>query len=160
VPRVTTAAGPTLAEARAAIAALDPPYASVLEVGCSIGVLTPRLAEHAERLLAIHVAEAPPEEPRARVPGVTVERREIPRQWPDGAFDLIVCSEVLSHLDPPALAETRRQIERTLVPGGSLLAIHRRQRTDEIHDALRELGWPATVELRTPGYVLHRFDRP
>jgi 2-polyprenyl-3-methyl-5-hydroxy-6-metoxy-1,4-benzoquinol methylase len=151
----------------ATIAALEPPYASALEVGCSIGVLTERLAELCENLLAIDVAEAALARARARVPHVTFERREIPEQWPDGAFDLIVCSEILYYLDEPALELTLEQIERTLVPAGSLLAVHWRHQTrrypllgDRVHEYLARLGWPATVELRTPDYVLHRFDRP
>jgi SAM-dependent methyltransferase len=151
----------------ATIAALEPPYASALEVGCSIGVLTQRLAERCERLLAIDVAEAALQRARARVPEATFERREIPEEWPDGAFDLIVCSEVLYYLDAPALDRTLKAIERTLVPRGSLLAVHWRHPTerypllgDEVHAALADLGWPKAVELRTADYVLERFDRP
>jgi SAM-dependent methyltransferase len=152
----------------ATIAALDPPYASALEVGCANGALTERLAERCETLLAVDVVESVLARARARVPDVTFERREIPEEWPDGAFDLIVCSEVLYYLDPPAFDRTLTAIERTLVPGGSLLAVHWRHPTtrypllgDEVHAALAAaLGWPAALELRTPDYVLHRFDRP
>ncbi len=151
----------------ATIAALEPPYASALEVGCSIGVLTERLAERCEQLLAIDVSERALARARERVPSVTFERREIPEQWPDGAFDLIVCSEVLYYLDPPALEQAAAQIERTLVPGGSLLAVHWRHPTerypllgDEVHARLARFEWPKPVEIRTPDYVLERFDRP
>jgi 2-polyprenyl-3-methyl-5-hydroxy-6-metoxy-1,4-benzoquinol methylase len=151
----------------ATIAALEPPYASALEVGCANGVLSERLAERCETLLAIDVVDAVLARARERVPGVTFERREIPEQWPDGAYDLIVCSEVLYYLDPPAFDRTLTEIDRTLVPGGSLLAVHWRHQTtrypllgDEVHARLAELGWPVALELRTPDYVLHRFDRP
>ncbi len=155
------------AKYEATIAALDPPYASALEVGCSIGVLTARLAERCERLLAIDVAESALEQARARAPRATFERREVPEQWPDGPFDLIVCSEVLYYLDDTAVDRTIDEIERTLVPGGSLLAVHWRRQTrtypvlgDEVHERLRRLEWPRTVAVRTPDYVLERFDRP
>lgn len=151
----------------ATIAALEPPYASALEVGCSIGVLTQRLVAHCGKVLALDVAEAALAKARARVPEAIFEHREIPEQWPEGAFDLIVCSEVLYYLDPPALDRTLEAIDRTLVPSGSLLAVHWRHPTeryplrgDEVHGELERLGWPAAVELRTPDYVLHRFDRP
>jgi SAM-dependent methyltransferase len=155
------------AKYQATIAALDPPYASALEVGCSIGVLTERLAQHCDRLLAIDVAETALAQARRRVPGVMFERREIPEEWPDEPFDLIVCSEVLYYLDSTALDRTIGLIDRTLVPGGSLLAVHWRHPTrtypllgDEVHQRLRALGWPCNVALRTPDYALERFDRP
>jgi SAM-dependent methyltransferase len=153
----------------ATIAALEGRrYSNALEVGCSIGVLTERLAEHADALLAIDVAEAALERARARVPHVVFERREIPEEFPAGPFDLIVCSEVLYYLDRPALDATLTAIERALQPGGTLLAVHWRPPTrrypllgDEVHEALRtRLGWPAGVSLRTESYVLERFDRP
>jgi SAM-dependent methyltransferase len=151
----------------ATIAALDPPYASALEVGCSIGVLTARLAERCERLLAIDVAESALAHARERAPRATFERREIPEEWPDGPFDLIVCSEVLYYLDAAALDQTIDEIQRTLVPAGSLLAVHWRHPTrtypqlgDDVHERLRNLGWPRAVAIRTPDYILERFDRP
>jgi cyclopropane fatty-acyl-phospholipid synthase-like methyltransferase len=155
------------AKYEATIAALDPPYASALEVGCSIGVLTARLAERCERLLAIDVAASALEQARERAPRATFERREVPEQWPDGPFDLIVCSEVLYYLGDAALDRTIDEIERTLVPGGSLLAVHWRHQTrtyplfgDEVHGRLRDLGWPRAVAMRTTDYILERFDRP
>jgi SAM-dependent methyltransferase len=151
----------------ATIAALDAPYASALEVGCSIGVLTARLAERCERLLAIDVSESALEQARARVPWATFERREVPEEWPDGPFDLIVCSEVLYYLDDAALDRAVAEIERTLVPSGSLLAVHWRHPTrtypqlgDDVHARLREIGWPRAVSMRTPDFTLERFDRP
>ena len=66
----------------ATIAALAPRYASALEVGCSIGVLTARLAERCERLLAIDVAEGALAHARERAPRATFERREIRRSGP------------------------------------------------------------------------------
>jgi SAM-dependent methyltransferase len=153
----------------ATVAALgDRRYASALEVGCSIGVLTERLAAQCDTLLAIDVAEAALARARARpLPNVSFERREVPEQWPAGPFDLIVCSEVLYYLDAPAFDAAQEAIERTLLPGGSLLAVHWRPparryplRGDEVHERLTSLGWPAAVSLRTGSYVLERFDRP
>jgi SAM-dependent methyltransferase len=142
-------------------------YASALEVGCSIGVLTERLAEHADTLLAIDVAPAALERARTRLPHVAFERREIPEEFPAGPFDLIVCSEVLYYLDLPAFDAALDAIDDALEPGGTLLAVHWRPPTrryplrgDEVHERLATLGWPAAVSLRTESYVLERFDRP
>ena len=76
-------------------------YASALEVGCSIGVLTRDLALRCERLLAIDAAAAPLREARTRCADRRTARfakKFAPRQWPGGAFDLIVLSEVVYYL--------------------------------------------------------------
>jgi predicted TPR repeat methyltransferase len=138
-------------------------FANALELGCSIGVLTQKLAPHCDSLLAVDVAEAALEQARGRVPEAAFERREIPEEFPDGAYDLIVASEVLYYLDEPALDATLNAIERTL--RGALLAVHWRPRAerypftgDEVHERLRErFGSPAYTH-RTDKYTLDRFD--
>jgi predicted TPR repeat methyltransferase len=154
----------------ATIAAIDDrQFATALELGCSIGVLTERLAPRCDALLAIDVAEAALDRARERerVPHVTFERREIPEQFPDGPFDLIVASEVLYYLDAPALLTTLDAIERTLLPGGVLLAVHWRPVAerypftgDEVHERLAQRFGPPAHERRTEKYNLDRFDRP
>ena len=75
----------------ATLAALgDRRYATGLEVGCSIGVLTERLAARCAHLLAVDVAEAALARARERAPEVTFERRELPAEFPAGPFELIV----------------------------------------------------------------------
>jgi SAM-dependent methyltransferase len=147
----------------------DRRFARGLEVGCSIGVLTERLAARCDRLLAVDVAEAALAVARGRVAAATIdfERRELPEAFPPGPFDLIVCSEVLYYLDAPAFAAMLDELERALAPGGSLLAVHWRPATetyplrgDEVHDRLAARFGPAAVSARTPEYALDRFDRP
>ena len=145
-------------------------YRRGLELGCSIGVLTARLAAHCDLLLAVDVAEAALAQARGRLaalPHVRVARREIPEELPDGPFDLIVASEVLYYLDAPALEAAVEAVAAALEPGGSLLAVHWRPATrtypqggDDVHARLAALGWPAGVTARTPRYALDRFDRP
>jgi SAM-dependent methyltransferase len=144
----------------ATVAALgDRTYRKGLEIGCSIGVLTTWLAKHIEELLAIDVSEAALERARARNPGVTFERREIPEQYPDGDFDLTIASEVLYYLDAPAFDATLDRIR------GTLVAVHWRGPTerypftgDEVHERLRaRFGTPAHIAW-TPKYALDRFD--
>ena len=143
-------------------------YATGLEVGCSIGVLTARLAERCDRLLAVDAARAAVEVARERLAGaphVTVERRELPEAFPAGPFELIVCSEVLYYLDDAAFSATAAAIERELEPGGSLLAVHWRPVTetypltgDEVHERLAARFGPPARSERTPEYALDRFD--
>jgi predicted TPR repeat methyltransferase len=151
----------------ATIAALpDRPIAHALEIGCSIGVLTQRLAQHAEHVLAVDVSEAALRTAQARsIPNATFERRELPEQMPQGPFDLIVASEVLYYLDPPALDAVLDAIANALAPNGSLLAVHWRHPTetypllgDEVHARLRRRFGPPAHSAPTPDYALDRFD--
>lgn len=144
----------------ATIAALEGRrYPRGLEIGCSIGILTERLSQHVDDLLAVDVSTAALAQARARNPHVRVERREIPEEFPDGRFDLIVCSEVLYYLDGPAFASTLDHLH------GTVLAVHWRHPTqryplrgDEVHDRLAQrFGRPA-YSRTTPDYRLDRFD--
>ncbi len=157
------------AKYEATVAALDGRrYASALEAGCSIGVLTERLAAHCDRLLAVDAAETAADAARERLaalPHVTVERRELPEDFPAGPFELIVCSEVLYYLDDAAFSAMVAAIGRELAPGGSLLAVHWRPATetyplggDEVHERLAARFGPASRGERTPEYVLDRFE--
>ena len=149
----------------ATIAALEGGrFANGLEIGCSIGVLTDRLSQHCDTLLAIDVAEAALEQARARVPDVAFERREVPEEYPDGAYDLVVVSEVLYYLDEPALHATFDAIERTL--RGTLLAVHWRPLAerypltgDAVHEHLNDRFGAPAYSRRTDKYNLDRFDR-
>jgi SAM-dependent methyltransferase len=136
-----------------------------LEIGCSIGVLTARLAQQCGTLLAIDVAEAALDRARQRIPEVAFERREVPEEFPYGAYDLIVVSDILYYLDEPAIDATLNAIERTLLPGGALLAVHWRPVAerypfsgDEVHERLTKRFGPAGYTRRTGKYNLDRFD--
>jgi predicted TPR repeat methyltransferase len=148
----------------ATIAALDGDrFANGLEIGCSIGVLTERLSRLTDDLLAIDVATAALDQARARdLPDVAFELREVPEEFPDGAYDLIVVSEVLYYLDAAAFDATCDAIERTL--DGTLLAVHWRPEAprypltgDEVHERLNARFGPPTYSRRHAKYNLDRF---
>ena len=153
----------------ATITALPPgSIATALEVGCSIGVLTERLARRCDRLLAVDVSIAALAQARERLDHadhVTLERRELPEDMPPGRFELIACSEVLYYLDDDAFASMLDAIELALAPGGSLLAVHWRHPTerypllgDEVHERLADrFGAPAHAAW-TADYALDRFE--
>lgn len=112
----------------ATLAALPRPrFPAALEIGCSIGVLTCRLAEHCDTLLAIDVADAALAQARARCanqPQVTFRRMQIPHEWPEGRFDLILFSEVLYYLSPTDLAAAAAKTKSSLAPSGAALLVH------------------------------------
>jgi len=103
-------------------------YVKCFEVGCSIGVLTRKLAERCDNLLAIDVAEAPLRAARDRmadVPWVTLRRARIPEEWPEeGPFDLIILSEVLYYFSPADIATIAGRVLASLSADGNVVLVH------------------------------------
>ena len=108
-------------------------FACGLEVGCSIGVQTRRLAERCDTLLALDLAPAAVTRARARCAGlghVTVREAQVPQDWPPGTYDLIVLSEVLYFLDRADLASLARLVLGSLRPEGAVLLVNWTGATD------------------------------
>ncbi len=109
-------------------------FRSALEVGCSIGVLTERLAARCDRLLGIDFVEAAATAARARcaaLPGVSIRQMEAPGAWPAEQFDLVVFSEVLYFFSEADLALACAQTRGTLLPGGWVLLVNYTGPTDD-----------------------------
>lgn len=107
-------------------------FRRVFEPGCATGLLSERLAERSEELLATDVAARAVQLARERTAGrrgVTVGLQRIPEQWPDGEFDLIVISEVGYYC--PDLALLSATVERSLTDDGVLLACHWRHPAED-----------------------------
>jgi SAM-dependent methyltransferase len=105
----------------------DRRYRRAFEPGCSIGVLTAMLAGRCDRLLSWDVAAGAVQAAARRtrdLPNVRVERRQIPHEWPEGRFDLIVFSEILYYLGDRDLEQVLDYGVHALEPGGTLLAVH------------------------------------
>ena len=141
-----------------------------LELGCSVGTLTDRLALHCDSLLAIDISYGAVRRARQRLkhrPGVRVERRFLPDGLPAGPFDLIVCSEVLFFWSPETLLAALPRIEAALAPGGVLLANHwrgdnpdRPQQADDVHDLLgKRLRLRHVATTTQPEYRLDHFEK-
>ncbi len=102
-------------------------YASALEVGCSIGVLTRQLAGRCDALLSLDVAEAALEQARERCADqnhVRFERRRVPAEWPEGRFDLILLSEVVYYLDRDDVRQLAARVDEAAAPGCDILLVH------------------------------------
>ncbi len=148
----------------ATVAALPPGrFARALEVGCSIGVLTRHLARHCDALLSIDVAAAALAQAGVNCPAANVvfEQRRIPTEWPDGAFDLIVFSEVLYYLDRPDLISAAARTVGSLRPDGAVLLVHFLGLTnyplsgdDAAESFIAATGFIPALQRREPGYRL------
>ena len=109
-------------------------FASGLEVGCSIGILTHMLAGRCDRLLGVDIVEDPlpaARERNADRPWVRFERMQVPRDWPAERFDLIVFSEVLYFLSAADIQACARRVAETVVPGGIVVLVNWLGETDD-----------------------------
>lgn len=110
------------------LAALPRPrYARAFEPGCASGALSVELARRCDELVCQDPAARAVAAARARLagrPGVRVVHGALPRDVPDGTFDLVVASEVVYYLDAADREAFWRVVEDRLRPGGHLLAVH------------------------------------
>lgn len=130
------------------LAALDRPrFRSAFEPGCSTGLLTVRLAQRCESLLASDYHPRAVEQARqlvAELPSVTVRQMLLPEQWPAGQqFQLIVLSELGYFIEQSAWSRICQQAAASLTEDGSLIACHwrhpfaeRRVESALLHDLL------------------------
>lgn len=111
----------------ATLAALpDSTYRRALEIGCSIGVLTARLAQRCDALLATDIdprALGLARERCANLANVRFERGAFPHDVQPGPFDLVVVSEVAYYWSASDLATARDRIVE-IAPGGIVLLVH------------------------------------
>lgn len=145
-------------------------YRHALEPGCSVGVLTRLLAGRCDALLACDLAAAAVGAAARRnrdMPGVRVEQREIPGQWPPGRFDLIVLSEILYYFADHDLAQVLGNAVAALEPGGTLLAVHWRHPVadyprsgDDVHRVLAaRAGLARLVRHAEPDFLAEVYIR-
>jgi 2-polyprenyl-3-methyl-5-hydroxy-6-metoxy-1,4-benzoquinol methylase len=136
-------------------------FIRALEVGCSVGVLTERLAGRCEQLLALDFAPSAVTAARSRCApysGVRIEQMQVPEQWPQGWFDLILFSEVLYFLDERDLKEISARAMRSIVLGGQVLLVNYTGITDDpvSGDGAAEIFIRETASILQPR--LHRRD--
>lgn len=144
-------------------------YLSAFEPGCANGVLTERLAERCDALLAVDLLPAVADRARARVahlPGVDVRSMAVPDEWPLGPFDLVVLSEVAYYFTAGGLELALAHVGATLERSGHLLSVHWRGETDyplggeEVHRLIDGQPWlRRVVTLEEPEFLLHVHER-
>lgn len=152
----------------------DPHYHNAFEIGCSIGVLTQMLADRCDQLLAVDASELPLQAARTRLaayPNVTIQLMNVPAEFPDGPFDLVLLSEVGYYFSREDLALARQRIIDALSPKGNLLMVHWTPFVpdypltgDQVHDFFLEAsqeGGPLThlLNQRAETYRLDLFEK-
>ncbi len=146
-------------------------YTAGLEIGCSIGTLSVELAERCGTFLAVDASSAALAQAARRLahlPAAQTRHLTVPQEWPEGAFDLIVVSEVGYYLSPGELAALFERIGTALLPGGTLALCHWRHPIegweldgDTVHAAARrQLGWVDTGFYRERDFVLEILRAP
>jgi SAM-dependent methyltransferase len=97
------------------------------EPGCSIGVLTQKLAARCARLLAVDISDTSLAAARKRcrdMRNVRFRRMLVPDEWPVETFDLIVLSEVLYYQSAPDQRRTVNRTLRSLRVDGVVVLVH------------------------------------
>ncbi len=124
-----------------------PRYARALELGCSVGVFTARLARCCGRVDALDCSPTALIEAQRRcegLEGVKFDRCCLPDDFPagQGAWDLVVMSEMGYYLTPPQLRRLRALVISALAVGGDLVLVHwlgtsedHRMSGDAVHEA-------------------------
>jgi predicted TPR repeat methyltransferase len=122
------------AKYEATLEALPPrQFRRAFEIGCSIGVLTRHLASRCDELLAVDVSSIALRQAEERCedqPWVEFAHMHVPREWPDGEFDLIIFSEVLYYLGIDGIHAASRRTLETLAPDGTVLLVNWHGPTD------------------------------
>ena len=152
---------------RDTLAALSQPrYERAFEIGSSIGVLTAQLAPRCGHLLSVDVSDAALAQARQRcagLPQVELRRLQVPTEFPEGQFDLIMLSEVGYYWSKPDLVRAADQMLAALPSGGQLLLVHWTpvvpdypQTGDEVHEFFLQKAQPGGPLRHLHG---HRADK-
>lgn len=102
-------------------------YATIFEPGCANGELSAALATRCDRLLCCDTSQSAVKLARQRLQSFEhahVVHARLPRDWPEGTFDLIVLSELGYYLGASDLNELIDRAHASLTEGGELIAVH------------------------------------
>lgn len=141
-------------------------YANGFEPGCANGELSAELARRCDRMLVSDISQRAVGLTRARLADLTNTRMvqaQLPRDWPDETFDLIVISELGYFLDAQSLDALAQKARATLRPGGTVLACHWRRPIqgcaldgEAVHSRLSlRMDLTVLTELREADFILH-----
>lgn len=145
-------------------------YGRALEIGCSIGVFTAKLARRCENLLCLDTSETALEIAKRRchaLSHVAFELMTVPGEYPGDVFDLTVLSEVGYYLSLEDLEMLSARISTHTSQGGHLLLVHWLPRAagrvlcgDEVHEQfISRPEWRLLSSSRRDRYRLDVLER-
>ncbi len=154
---------------RATLAALPREnYKNAFEIGCSIGVLTKKLTEKCQSLLAVDVSEKALEQAKKRcqhLSNVCIEKMNFPDESPSKKFELILVSEVGYYLAPPDWKKALAKIFAHLTEKGQVILVHWTpfvhdypQTGDAVHDSFADFAKDKMKHLRGARAEKYRLD--
>jgi cyclopropane fatty-acyl-phospholipid synthase-like methyltransferase len=143
-------------------------YENAFEIGCSIGVLTEKLAAKCDHLLSVDVSEKALANAKKRcknLPQVSFRKMSVPQQFPVDKFDLILISEVGYFLAPDDWQTAIEKVFAHLKANGQITLIHwlppvhdYPQTGDEVHDYFAEFTLGKMRNLHTARKENYRLD--
>jgi predicted TPR repeat methyltransferase len=145
-------------------------YRRALEPGCSVGVLTSRLASFCDEVEAFDIAPSAAAAAREQCRGLTnvhLSCAGLSEDRIDGQFDLIVLSEIGYYFEVAELRRIASILASRLLPSGVIVAAHWLGTSsdhvltgDAVHDELRSIFEQAGVVLElAERYSAFRMDR-
>lgn len=140
-------------------------YQTAFEIGGSIGVLTEKLAARCQDLLSADLSKVAQAKAIARCQNLAQVRFKIlnvPLEYPDEQFDLIVVSEVGYYWCVEDLKVAQDKIVASLQPSGHLLLVHWVQdapeyplRGNDVHESF--LALPDDLLCHKSGYATEQY---
>ena len=135
------------------------------EPGCANGELSAELATRCDQFLASDGVDKAVSLARLRLQdyaNVEVRKAWVPEEWPDEKFDLIVLSEFLFYLSPQTVQDIAQMAQKTLLPGGVILACHWRHPVsqcvltgEQVHQLLNDcIKLPKQCQVLEPDLML------
>lgn len=142
---------------------LRPRYAHVLEAGCSIGVLSARLAARSDKMLALDFSPLAIEAAAMELTGfaqANARRATLPGDWPSGRYDLIMLSEILYYLSLEDIDTMAQLVARDGADGGECVLVHWQgaTQTDISANDARDRFCTALSRLRPFREIVHPSD--
>lgn len=143
-------------------------YENVLEIGCSIGVLTQLLAQKSEHLLATDISEKALDLAKKRcenLENVTFKKLNFQNELPEDEYDLIMVSEVAYYLSPNDWETAVGNLFDRLKTDGNIVLVHwlpevhdYPQTGDEVHQSFEKLMKNKMTNIFTGRAETYRID--